>query len=56
MAKMTDDEYEDAYDVIVKFMEEAKELRLRLIDNNEKLTKEQIDYIYDHLHDNFRLW
>lgn len=53
---MTDDEVEDAYEVITKFNEEAKELRLKLIDNNEKLSERQKDYIYDHLHDNFRLW
>lgn len=54
MAKMTDDEYEEAHELMEKFRKKVHAARAEFFDNNAKLTKAQVDYIYDYLHDNFR--
>lgn len=51
---MTDDEYEEAHELMEKFRKKVHAARAEFFDNNAKLTKEQVDYIYDYLHDNFR--
>lgn len=53
---MNDEEYEIAQEIIEEFNIKVKKLRLSLIDNNDKISESQKEYIYEYLYNNFRLW